>query len=78
MTMCLCQIPRKFNTIFTQILALGYYYFLPNNKDKNLQIVPHCNIIQGYITIKFYTHLLIYYYVYVLNITFIDDKWQQL
>jgi len=44
-------------TVFTQIVAEGYYYFFTQNKDKALQLVPHCDIIQGSTTIKFYTHV---------------------
>jgi len=52
-------------TIFTQIVAQGYYYFLSKNKDKTLQIVSHCDIIWGCATIKFYTHM------HTTNITFL-------
>jgi len=44
-------------TVFIRIVAQGYYYFLTQNKDKTIQIVPHCNIIRGCATIKFYTHV---------------------
>jgi len=43
-------------TVFTRIVAQGYY-FLPKNKDKTLQIVLHCDIIQEHATIKFYAHV---------------------
>jgi len=35
----------------------GTIIFLPKNKDKNLQIVLHYDIIQGCTTIKYYTHV---------------------
>ena len=54
-------------TIFTRIVAQGYYYFLPKNEDKALQIVLHCDIIWGCATIKFYTHM----HTTILNITFL-------
>jgi len=47
----------KLNTVFTQIVVQGYYYFLFKNKDKTLQIVSHCDIIRGRATIKYYTHV---------------------
>jgi len=56
------------HTVFTQIVAQGYYYFLPKNKDKTLQIVPHCDIIRGCAIIKFYTHM---HTANILNITFL-------
>jgi len=48
-------------------VAQGYYYFLPKNKDKTLQIVSHCNIIRGCATINItLTYILLYikYYLF--------------
>jgi len=42
--------------------------FLPINKDKTLQIVLHCDIIQGCATIKFYNYV---HTTILLNITFL-------
>ena len=55
------------HTVFTLIVAQGYYYFLPKNRDKTLQIVPHCDIIRGRTTITL--HSCAYYNI--LNITFL-------
>jgi len=35
----------------------GTIIFLLKNKDKTLQIVPHCDIIQVCAIMKFYTHV---------------------
>jgi len=48
----------------------GTIIFLPKNKDKTLQIVPHCDIIQGCATIKFYTHV----HTTLLKMTFFIDN----
>jgi len=63
-------------TIFTRIVAQGYYYFLPKNKDKTLQIVPHCDIIRGCATIKFYTLMCILLYIkYYLLLTINNNSY---
>ena len=56
-------------TVFTWIVTQGTIIFLHKNKDKNLQIVPHCDIIWGCTTIKYYIH--VYTTITILNIAFL-------
>ena len=56
------------NTVFTRIVAQGYYYFFTQKQGLNL---PNSATLQHYLRVRYYKILHSHVYYYILNITFL-------